>query len=155
MDSDETIHIDSPENRATLLKRTFSNTTYHDWYFAGVEFCEWEFDNILSNNRSPSFFWCPVFNRTTFRNKIAKLKLNAEWTPPATDADKRKNKLWLLDMVSRYAAVDWALDISGATFTTSIDLNCLPGEKVRVNDYDQVVVPLKILRESYDAIEWG
>lgn len=104
--------------------------------------------------------WGPLFERVTLRGKLGQIKLNrtASSAGIAPSSDIRVIERWHAERTARlaalnaqreehYARVDWALDITDAQ-PSLLELEGIPGDKLRLNPETQCVVSRKLLVKS-------
>jgi hypothetical protein len=111
--------------------------------------------NLKRQGDSPLFLWGCVFRHVTLSGKISGIKINTS-VAIGTAASEVDQRAWDAHVVEFYEAVDWALDISEASFAGGISFEAIPGDKIRRNPETQVLVARKTLLESdWKALDYG
>ncbi|WP_143676330.1 hypothetical protein [Streptomyces sp. TLI_146] len=103
------------------------------------------FDNVtvneLKTKQSPSLYGC-VLSRVVLKGKIGPIMVGPP-TPTLPNRDRH-----VTGMVEKYHQVEWALDISEASFTDASFFG-VPGELVRYDPETQVLLK----REKFQGIQ--
>lgn len=104
--------------------------------------------NLKRTGGDPLFLWGCVFRHVTLSGRISGIKINQRvGLGSKTPIDQ---ETWNSAIAAYYEDVDWALDIAGAAFAGGIDLDAVPGRKIRRNPETQLLVT----RERLASTDW-
>jgi hypothetical protein len=92
-------------------------------------------EGLGREGRDPLFVWAPAFRHVTLRGSVAAPKFNV-----TVGLTGRSSASWVSANRDFYRDVDWALDISEARLSGSVNLEAVPGHLVRRNPETQVLV---------------
>lgn len=127
-----------PRSWNRLADIHLSNAKHWNCALSGCLFDEVYIRDLRKTGSAPLFVWASAFRRVTLSGVISGLKINR--ADMQSDLDPSE-VIWREQaLLSHYAEVDWALDISRAKFPNGATFEALPGDKIIRDPDTQVLV---------------